>query len=53
MPCDNLKCIEFLSSPESREDISKGSMTCKVLKKSIIINGMKKLKLNLMVGKCL
>ena len=33
MPCDNLKCIEFLSSPEVREDISKGSMTCKVLKK--------------------
>jgi hypothetical protein len=33
MPCDNLKCIEFLSSPEIREDISKGSMECKVIKK--------------------
>lgn len=33
MPCDNLKCIEFLSSPEIREDISKGSMECKILKK--------------------
>jgi hypothetical protein len=33
MPCDNLKCIEFLSSPEIREDISKGSMKCQVIKK--------------------
>lgn len=33
MPCDKLKCIEFLSSPEIREDISKGSMKCKIIKK--------------------
>ena len=33
MPCDSLKCIEFLSSPEVREDISKGSMKCQVIKK--------------------
>lgn len=33
MPCDNLKCIDFLSSTEIREDISKGSMKCKVIKK--------------------
>jgi len=33
MPCDNLKCIDFLSSPEVREDISKGSMNCQIIKK--------------------
>ena len=33
MPCDNMKCIEYLSSPDVREDISKGSMKCSVIKK--------------------
>lgn len=33
MPCDNEKCIEYLSSPEVREDISKGSLKCQVIKK--------------------
>lgn len=31
MPCNSKKCLNYLSSPEIREDISKGSMTCKVI----------------------
>ena len=33
MPCKNKKCISYLSSPEIREDISKKSMTCRVIQK--------------------
>ncbi len=33
MPCKSKKCISYLSSPEIREDISKKSMTCKVIQK--------------------
>ena len=33
MPCNNIKCISYLSSPDIREDISKGSLTCNIIKK--------------------
>ncbi|VVU95733.1 hypothetical protein CPAV1605_1489 [seawater metagenome] len=33
MPCNSKKCLNYISSSKIREDISKGSMTCKVIKK--------------------